>query len=119
MTDGDRCDKLRVGTDEDAVLDHGAMLVRAIVVAGNRAGTDIDVAADGRVADVRKMINLAALADCTRLDLDEIADMNIIGEHRCRPDACIGPDATLCTNRRVLDMRKRSNCRAVSDAHIP
>src|SRR5438128_7069489 len=41
MTDSDRCDKLRVGADEDAVLDHRVMFVDAIVVAGDGPGTDV------------------------------------------------------------------------------
>src|SRR6476661_6252909 len=42
-SDRDRSDQLRVGSDVDVVFDDGAMLVRSVVVAGDRARADIDV----------------------------------------------------------------------------
>src|SRR5215472_18439001 len=52
MADRHRRNELRVGADVHVVLDHRAMLVRAVVVAGDRARTDVHVASDSGVTDV-------------------------------------------------------------------
>src|SRR5687768_17976111 len=57
---GDGGDQLHVGADVHIVLDHGAMLVRAVVVAGDGTGADVDVAPDGGVAHVGEVVRLAA-----------------------------------------------------------
>src|SRR3712207_4397258 len=57
----DRGDKLRVRADEYVVFDDGPMLVSAVVVAGDRAGADVHVPPDARVADVGEVIRLRAV----------------------------------------------------------
>src|SRR4249919_2246566 len=54
----DRGHQHGVGTDEDVVLDHGAVLRAAVVVAGDRTGADIDIAANRRVTEIGKVIGL-------------------------------------------------------------
>ena len=58
LADAHGRDELRVAADEHAVLDHRLMLLHAVVVARDRAGADVDVLADGRVAEVREMVGL-------------------------------------------------------------
>src|SRR6185369_1684083 len=88
----DRGHQLRIGPDVDVVLDHRPMLVRAVVVAGDRARTDVDVAPDRRVAHVGQVVRLAALADGARLHLDEVADVNLVRQTRAWPDARVRAD---------------------------
>src|SRR5678810_1046220 len=54
LADPHRSDQLRVAADEGAVLDHRRMLVRAVVVARDGAGADVDLLADRRVAEIRQ-----------------------------------------------------------------
>src|SRR2546429_693475 len=61
--------ELGVRADEDVVLDDRAVLVRPVVVAGDRAGADIHVFSDLAVADVAEGVGLGAPADAACLDL--------------------------------------------------
>ena len=63
------------------------VLVRAVVIAGDGAGADIDLLADGRVAEVGQVIGLAARAEDAVLDLDEVADVHARGQAGARPEA--------------------------------
>ena len=77
LADLDRRHQRRVRADKGAGADLGAMLVEAVIVAGDGAGADISARADAGVADISEMVNLGALADLGLLDLDEIADMGV------------------------------------------
>src|SRR5690606_8266085 len=61
--DAYRGDELGVGADEDVVLDHRAVLVGAVVVAGDGAGADIDPAADVGIAHVGQVVGLGMVGD--------------------------------------------------------
>ena len=50
------------------------MLVGAVVIASNRTGTDIDVLADGGVAQIAQVAGFAALAQLGVLDLDKVSN---------------------------------------------
>ena len=124
-TDGHRRDQLRVGADEDVVLDHGAVLVRAVVVAGDGAGADVDVAADGRVADVGEMIGLAARGrssdalTSTKLPMCTSSASTAPGRSRAYgPDPAAGADggAVEVRERRDHACRRRRSRRAARSA---
>src|SRR5262249_36885144 len=86
VADRDRRDQLAVAADLHAVADHRAVLAEAVVVAGDRARTDVAVAADGRVADVREVVRLGAGADLRLLHLDEVADVDALVQDRAGPE---------------------------------
>src|SRR6266849_8094581 len=88
-----RSDELGVRTYENVVLYDGAVLVRSVVVAHDRAGADVHVAAHLAVADVGKVIGLGTCAYATRLHLHEVADMHSLVEAR----AGAGTDARVGT----------------------
>src|SRR6267154_2374439 len=104
--DPHRRDKLRVRADENIVLDDGAVLVRPVVVAHDRAGTNVDVAADVAIADVGEVIGLGTRAYATRLDLHEVADVHSLG------------DARACADRHVSQYAVRADRRAVTELHF-
>src|SRR5690242_14750880 len=52
-----------VRADERAIADLGAMLVEAVIVAGDGTRTDIGAVADRRIAEISEMIGLRAFAD--------------------------------------------------------
>src|SRR5690606_16454875 len=74
----------------------GAVLVHTVVVHGHRRGTDVGVLADGRVADVGEVRDLAALADLGVLRLDERADLALA------PQPGAGPQVGERSDRRAL-----------------
>src|SRR5207247_8185021 len=51
---GDRGHQLRVAPDEGAVFNHGPVLFLAVVIAGDGAGADVHIFADGGVAEIRQ-----------------------------------------------------------------
>src|SRR5204862_2894028 len=74
-----RRDELGVRAYENVVLDDGAVLVRSVIVAHDRARADVDVSAHLAVADIREVIRLGARSYATRLDLHEVADVHALG----------------------------------------
>src|SRR5688500_1448122 len=58
--DRDRGHERGVRADERAVLDPRDVLVRAVVVASDRSGADVDAAADLAVAEVAQVVGLRA-----------------------------------------------------------
>ena len=53
----------RIAADEDAVSDYRAVLVHAVVIAGNGAGADVHAGPDFRVAEISQMLGLRAFAE--------------------------------------------------------
>ena len=109
---------MRIGTDEDIVLDDRLVLVGAVVIAGDRPGTDIDPAADGGIANISQMIGFRVRRQAALLDLDEIADMHIFGQFSAWSQAGKGADAPVGTDHRLLDMGKGSQSRSRADAGV-
>ena len=62
-------------------------LFDAVVVHGDGAGADVDLAADRRVAEVGEVIRLAAGADLALLHFDEVADVHVLVQHALGPQA--------------------------------
>src|SRR5438552_2672351 len=87
--------------DVRLVADDGPVLLEAVVVRGHGACPKIRSLADVRVAHVRQVRNLGALADPARLDLHERPRLGIVLDDRPRtaarvradprapPDACV------------------------------
>ena len=105
------------------VLDDGAVLVGAVVIAGDGAGADVDVAPHRGVADIGEVVGLGARRDLARLHLDEIADVHFLGERgagaqpRVRADAAARADVGLLEMAEGLDAacrRRPSRCAARS-----
>ena len=71
----------------DALADLGLVLLLAVVVAGDGAGADVGFRADRRIAEIRQVIRLRALAHRGLLELDEVADVRILADARI-PAGC-------------------------------
>src|ERR1700694_1238497 len=99
VADRDRRDQRIVRPDEDVGADLGAVLLHAVVVAGDRAGAVVGARTDARIADVGQVIRLDVVGELRLLDLDEISDAHAIADHvsvaevRERSDADIVADA--------------------------
>ena len=86
--DRHRRDQLHVGADVHVVLDHGAVLVGAVVVAGDGAGADVHVAARRWSRRRRRGGSpCCPRPSCARLHLDEVADVHLVVE-RGSPGGC-------------------------------
>ena len=94
------------------------MFVGAVVVASDRPRADIDRAAEGGVADVAQMIDLAATADVRRFGFDEIADAYAFAQHRFRPQPREWPDLRVGAHLAMLQTRMAVDARAAGDGAI-
>src|SRR2546430_1556497 len=113
-----RRDELGVRADENVVLDDGAVLVRSVVIARDRAGADVDVSSHLAVADVGEVIRLGTCAYATRLDLHEVADVYPFGEARAGTDARVGADAAIRADVRVLQVAEGLDAGARADRQV-
>ena len=85
ITQRDRRDQGRIATDLNAVADFSFILLESIVVASDRASSDIAITAYGDIAQISKMIGLGAIADPGLFCFDEIADVNIPAQFSAGP----------------------------------
>ena len=104
VADGDRRHQRRVGADERALADYRAEFVNAVVIAGDRAGADIGARADVAVADIGEVIGLGSGAEPGGLDLDEIADMDLLFEDRARAQPGKRADPRARPDRRPFEI---------------
>ena len=112
------CDELRIGPDVHIVLDHGSVLGRTIVIAGDRPRPDVDIPAGGRVTNIGEMVGLAARPKSACLDLDEVAHVHLVVQNGCRTNARVRSDATSRADFGAIDMRERRNVRAFADRDV-
>ena len=73
--------------------------------------------ADARVADVAQMVDLGALFDRRRFDLDEVADFCVRGYVRARPQPGERADGRAGCDPRPLEMREGVDDRATLNRH--
>src|SRR5256885_1138361 len=102
-SDAHRGHQRGIGADEAVVLDDGAVLCGAVVIARDGAGADVDARAELGVADVGQVVGLRGVAQAARLDLDEVADVHLVSEARARTQARVRPDAAALADVRVLE----------------
>src|SRR5688572_11661481 len=86
FADRDRRDELRVAANEGAVADDGLVLLLAVVVAGDRAGADIDVLAYGRVSQVCEVARFRLAAERGLFQLYEVADVGLALDDAARAE---------------------------------
>ena len=72
--------KRAVGPDKYPVFNPRLVLVGPIVITGNGAGPDVDVATDLGVPDVSQMVDVAGFTDRRLLYLDEITDVHRVSQ---------------------------------------
>ena len=96
-----------IRTDERARADIGEMLVETIVIAGDGARADIGARADARIAQIGQMVGLGAFFDPGLLHFDEIADMDVLLDHRAGTQTRIRPDQRTAADFRAFEMRER------------
>src|SRR5680860_601780 len=91
------------------------MLGEAIVIAGDGAGADVSLRAHAGIANIGEVVNLGAFVNLRILDLDEIADMRVLGKRGTGPEPGERPNAGAGSNARLLDVTKGSDGGAVFD----
>src|SRR6187401_1224520 len=106
LADADRRDQRAVGADEGLGADHRAVLAVAVVVHKDRAGADVARRADIGVAEIGEMARLGAAAHPGRLELDEVADMDILGDVGAWSNAGARADDRTLADPGALDVAK-------------
>ena len=119
VADRDRRHQRRVRADKRALADNRAELVKAVVIAGDRAGADIGAGADVAVAEIGEVVGLGPGAEPGRLDLDEIADMHVALEHRAGTQPRVRADDRALGDRRAVEMRERADADVVARRVTP
>src|SRR6266850_3105703 len=92
IADSNRRNQSGIAPDKHFVPYRGREFVEAVVVAGDRARADVCFRADLRIAEIREVHRLGALADGALLQLDEIADARIRFQMIVRAKAREGAD---------------------------
>src|SRR4051794_8566721 len=115
FTDGDGSHEGGVGADEGAAADDRPRLAETVVIARDRAGADVGVRADFRVADVGQMVDLRAFRDLGFLELDKISDLGLLAEARAGADPSERADARLGADIGALNVAEGVDGRAVGD----
>src|SRR4029079_16223021 len=118
VTDPDRRDQGRIAADLHAVADHRRVFAEAVIVARDRPGTDVDLAADLDVAEIRQMVGFGAIAESSVLVLDEVADVDLIAEPRLRPQVGERTDLTGLADVGLGDHHAETQMGAVADPRI-
>src|SRR5690606_15714990 len=72
---------------EHVLAHHRAVLVGAVVVAGDGARADVGARTDLGIAQVAQVTGLGALAEHRVLQLDEVADVGLFAQHGARAQA--------------------------------
>src|SRR5262245_2853253 len=92
------------------------MLVDAVVVAGDRAGADVDAFTDGRVPDVGQVRHLRPAADRRLLQLDEVTNLRLGADVGQRPQMAERAERRRLFDRRLADHAIRQQRDAVGEA---
>src|SRR3990172_1721786 len=93
----------RVAADEGAVAADGHALPLAVVVAGHRAGADVDLLADLGVADVAEVAHLRAAPQSRSLHLHEVADVHACLQAAARPQVAERPNVDAARENGAFD----------------
>ena len=111
-----------VAADVGVGADGGAVLVRAVVVGGDRAGAVVDPLADVGIAEVGEVVGLGAAAEGRVLDLDEVADVDLGAELGAAAQAGERTDDRACADARAeglaVDVGVGPQGRAGGDAGV-
>ena len=94
FADRHRRHQLRVGANEHIVLDHGLVLVGAVIVAGDGSSANVDPAADGRVADITQVTGFTAGTEVRIFGFHKISDARAGSQLRTWPQAGEGSNIT-------------------------
>src|SRR6185436_12179702 len=73
----DGCDQLRITPDEYVILDDCLVLTHTVIVAGDRACSDVHVLADLCIAQVAQMCCLCLVAEPRVFDLDKVSNAGL------------------------------------------
>src|SRR5579864_226581 len=99
-------DQHRVAPDIAAVADRGPVFAPVeAVIAGDRAGTDVDLGADERVPEVTLVVHLRPVADAGVLQFGEVSDLDLAAHHGARTEVGVRTDPRAFTDPAFLDPR--------------
>src|SRR5690606_33490577 len=95
-----------------------AVLVHAVIVAGDGAGTHVHARTDLGVADIGQMVGLRACSQHAFLNFNKIAHVRFRADLGTGSQACVGAKACVVCNGGFVDVRVGLNARAATDTCI-
>src|SRR5262249_19241719 len=101
------------------VLNMRLMLALTVIVASNRAGSDVDVVSKCSVAQVGKVLRLGATADAGFLDLHKVADDGAFSDISLHPQPGKRAHSRAVPYAGFFDHARIVYDHAVPDRHIP
>ena len=99
-----RRDQGAVRSNKRALANHGLIFEIAIIVAGDRARTDVRFCADLDIAQIGQVIGLCAFVQMRLLGFDEIADLGLFLEHCAGTQSGEGADFGSAGDAGAFDM---------------
>src|SRR3979411_2124606 len=100
---GDRRDQHAVRSRVHVILDGRAMLIGAIVVGNDGAGTNVHTLTQRSIADVRQVVGLGIVSHLSILHLDEIADVHAMPQRRYGPEPGKRSNIAVRSDHRTVD----------------
>src|SRR6476620_2853149 len=119
FADRHRRNEFGVVSNEDIVFYDGSMLVRAVVIADDRACAEVDVRTDSRITDIREVIRLGAHANVTRFHFDEVAEVDAFSKTCTGPQTRERPDIAALADRRVFHVAQSFDAGIRADRYVP
>ena len=103
-------------------LNHGAVLVGAVVVGGDAAGAEVHALTHRGVTQVSQVVGLGATAQGSVFHFDKVTDMDLVRQVGARPEPCKRTNACIASNLHCLlftiDMAKGLNKSACTNMGI-
>ena len=115
-------DQYAVAAHMHVGLDDGAVLVGPVVVGRDAARAIVDPLTHRGVTQIGQVVGLGARRKARVLDLDEVADVYVLGQYGTGPQACVGAHQGTCTHgdtlRIAVDVGEGMDDRAFKDAGL-
>ena len=104
VADLHRGNEVGVAAHKYVAADGGAVLVEAVIVAGDSAAAEVAVVAYIAVAHIGEMGHLGSLAQVAVFQLDKGADLGALPHHAVGPDVGVGADLAALLNLALLTL---------------
>src|ERR1022692_4203637 len=115
LSDANRRNQGGIASNERAVFNHGAVLVHAIVIAGDGARPDVDAFANLGVAKIGEVVGLGTFAQPRLLGLHEVADVRAFADVAPGPQMRIRSKVRAVAHHGIFQNAARPNQNPVAD----
>src|SRR5579862_2128892 len=114
-SDPNGCNQDAVTAYEDSVFDDGFVFAHAVVVASDRARTDVHFLTDFGVSQISQMVGFRTFAQAGLLEFGEIADVRLFANFAARTQVAVGAEGRAGSDHRVFEDASRLHQHLVSN----